>query len=70
MNNVDISAFPVTGEHREGLTKREYFTAMALNGLCASTNRFWDASDTTRQELAAVAVKLADETLAKLEKTK
>ncbi len=70
MNNVDKMAFPGTAEMNDGLSKREYFCAMALSGLCASTNRFWEATDSTKTELAETAVRLADETLAKLEKTK
>lgn len=47
-----------------GLTKREYFAAMALNGLC-SAPKMRDA-----ETEACLAVKLADALLAELEKTK
>ncbi len=64
MTNADKTAFPITDAHcGEGMTRREYFTAMALSGLCAD-------SHTAKSDIARNAVELADATLAELEKTK
>ncbi len=63
MTNADKMAFPGTAEMNDGLTKREWMAGMALQGLCA-------ASLTALQDISDKAIMLADETLAKLEKTK
>jgi hypothetical protein len=47
----------------EGLTKREYFAAVALNGLCACNIRF-------REPKAVLAVQIADVLIAELNKQK
>lgn len=49
----DHDAFP-TSEGRSGITKREYFAAMALQGFCANP------VDATTEENAAIAVQQAD----------
>jgi len=62
--NADLAAFPASDPpYAAGVSKREYFTAMALQGLCA-------ASHTAKSDIARNAVELADATLAELEKTK
>ena len=65
MENKDRPAFPITEEQTDrieegvdmyyGLTKREYFAAAALQGLCAS-----DYAGGQRKH-AEMAVELADE---------
>lgn len=51
-----------------GLTKREYFAAMAMNGLLAGEYR--DTSDRQLETVSVWAVKHADALLAELERTK
>ncbi len=64
MTNADKPAFPYSVVSvGDGVSKRELFTAMALSGLCA-------ASRTAISDIPDKAIRLADETLAKLEKTK
>jgi hypothetical protein len=60
-------------EYNTGLTKREYFAALALQGLClegAFSKRIDDqcekAGTTTSQALAVYAVDLADELIKEL----
>lgn len=47
-----------------GLTKREYFAAMAMQGLCYQSPVSWSS-----RNIAAVAVQNADAILAELERT-
>lgn len=81
MSNADESAFPVPGMEgpnsnwiwpTNGLTKREYFAAMAMQGLLASETSEYEYRDTdkgTREQNVAVgAVKQADALLAELAK--
>ena len=70
-NNSDKQAFPRSGyeqtnladhahyEHVDGLTKREYLAAMALNGIIAS-------GKTHQVEVAQFAIIIADELLKQL----
>ncbi len=61
---TDQPAFPTTEVNcTNGISIRAYFTAMALSGLCA-------ANHTAISDIPDKAIRLADETLAKLEKTK
>ena len=63
MTNADKTAFPgISAPFTDGLSKREFFCAMALSGLCAS--------NMARGDIADRAIQLADETLTQLEKTK
>ena len=76
--NAEQSAFPIQrvvsghGEdywetpERPGLTKREYFAAMAMQGLI-SKERFIDGEDLTK--LPRMAVEFADALLTQLNKT-
>lgn len=41
---------------QEGLTKREYFAAMAMQGFCANTNYRWHS-----REVSEMSVQVADE---------
>lgn len=76
MENKDRSAYPLTDaqwtsrvgrgikeQDIEGLTKREYFAGLALQGLCSnlSGNQF-------TEEIASDAVEFADALLKALEK--
>ena len=69
MKNSDMPAMPVMpvmdeadyGQHY-GLTKREHFAAMAMQGLAASGNR------ELSRDVAFLAVAYADALLAELEK--
>jgi hypothetical protein len=48
-------------ERQEGLTKREYFAGLAMQGMAMSDLKF--------EDIAHDAVKMADAVLAELEKT-
>lgn len=68
-DNKNLPAFPPNAgwEHSEakGLTKREYFAAMAMQGWLAS----YTPAETAKEEyVAAFAVRCADALLAELEK--
>lgn len=74
MNNGKQTAFPATdtinpatGQRHEplnmGLTKREYFAAMAMQGLLASTKGAYSGID-----IVELTVIIADRILAELEK--
>lgn len=73
MNNGHELAFPLIeqAEHPNsvnfGLTKREYFAALAMQGLLAKSG-FSCAHDSKHQELTEEAVRFADALLAELEK--
>jgi hypothetical protein len=62
-------AFPLISDEgyiiNAGLTKREYFAAMALQGLLTDNE-----SANTREEFAGYAVKFADALIEELSKTK
>ena len=51
---------------QDGLTKREYFAAMAMQGMASS----WHNNDQDRQEVAKRSVKLADALITALNQTK
>ena len=62
-NNGTKTAFPAGMEGTDGLTKREYLAAMALQGLLASNAvNIWGESD----KIAERAVHMADELLTAL----
>jgi hypothetical protein len=75
MKNGDIPAMPLAREVSDrfqdgyfdetGLTKREYFAAMAMQGLASALNGTWLRD---RQYTAEMAVLYADALLAELEK--
>lgn len=69
MSNKNKSAFPLvdnvqTGHIEAGLTKREYFAAMAMQGAMVNA----DIDSLCAQGAAEVAVNLADALLAALSK--
>lgn len=69
MKNADKPTFPYRHsellKENRGLTKREYFAAMAMQGLCANSN---SGSQHSFDRLAKEAVMYADELLKQLEK--
>lgn len=67
MKNSDCSAFPSKPDgfpEEFGLTKREYFAAMALQGLCAKYG------SAVYKQSAASALFMADALLKELERDK
>lgn len=52
-----------------GLTKRELFAAMAMQGLCANPETYAAASNASEDEIARWSVQQADALLAALERT-
>lgn len=52
--------------HEEGLTKREYFAAMAMQGLIGMYSRYDGGSPSATSMLCADAVYFADELLKQL----
>jgi len=82
--NNDLSTFPIRFEHQEryadgtkvtkiethfGLTKLEYFTAAAMQGLLANSPD-WSESEQSKKWVAVQAVEYATKTLEKLESLK
>ena len=72
MKNANLTAFPCPRDSDYyGITKREYFAAMALQGICASP--IDPGAGTVEQIIqgdAEMAVRMADAVLAELEKMK
>jgi hypothetical protein len=68
MENVKQSAFACANEYhlQQGLTKREYFAAMAMQGFIACQEDGFRAHPET---IAMIAVQCADALLAELEQT-
>ena len=64
--NADQPANPTvhTNAQLNGLTKREHFAAMAMQGLMA----YPDGAEATRQQIAKASVAAADALLAELAK--
>lgn len=65
--NAKQSAFPRTynrGSAESGLSKREYFVALAMQGLCFGTMSSYPEFAI---EIARQAIRIADETLKALE---
>ena len=63
-NNFNAPAFP--DKKNSGLTKREYFAAMAMQGYLAS---YGPAEPVNSQHVAEKAVRCADALLTELEKS-
>lgn len=72
MNNADRPAFPADTDRLPsgayGLTKREYFAALAMQGLLAGSN--WPGVVIGPCQIADHAVEFADALLAELDKPK
>jgi hypothetical protein len=67
MKNADKPAFTLQDDYSEnayGLTKREYFAAKAMQGLCANPEQIME----TPEEIAELSIKFADELLKQLDK--
>lgn len=67
-NDTSDNAFPIPGLQEDpifnGLSKREYFAAQALQGLMAGESAEWNYG--TSQRRIAAAVSLADMLIAEL----
>lgn len=71
MSNGDECAFPATNDSVSGLTKRELFAAMAMQGALSSGTEVPVGKEQTRFEVVAQnSVAFADALLAELERTK
>ncbi len=67
MDNSNQSAFPHV--HHGGLTKREYFAGLAMQGLsCYYGNTCVESGTRTCDEIARLSVKYADALLNELDK--
>ncbi len=62
MTNGNDAAYPNNMKPDYGLSKREYFAAMAMQGLCA------DSSMTKSQSIASLSVACADALIEELNK--
>lgn len=72
MNELNMPAFPYSWDESvrnsaQGLTKREYFAGLAMQGLRACAH---PQAPTTSDEIADLAVADADALIAELERTK
>lgn len=56
---TDVFDFPDNNQLHDGLTKREYFAGLAMQGMLAAMNGF-DATPSFNKFLAESAVKQAD----------
>jgi len=70
LNNADKAAYPLGGDggFNPGLTKREQFAAMAMQGLMAYSSQ--SICNAKFSELATASVDMADELLKALENDK
>ena len=71
MTNGNDQAFPhntFTDSHMQGLTKREYFAALCLQGFCS--NEGWSMTETNMEILSEGSVKQADALIVELNKDK
>lgn len=71
MKNADMPAMPVVEfddnvGSKDGLTKREYFAAMAMQGILSSVLE--QGVDVGRDQVAIDSVRMADALLAELER--
>lgn len=70
MKNSEEPIYPITNQgtlrNRNGLTKREYFAAMAMQGILANENTGLSSNEVIAKE----SVKLANLLLTELDKTK
>lgn len=65
---LDYEMEEVNGEDLVGLTKREYFAAMAMQGILAGGAYYMEQSE--QNGIAEDSTRLADALLAELDKTK
>lgn len=66
MKNGDQPAHPSVEGRYTGLTKREYFAAMAMQGLCHSRDESGDLVAHGYDWIASESVKIADALLTEL----
>ena len=73
IENKDLPAFACVGYdalggglHQNGLSKLEYFTAMAMQGVLSNDNG-WTDDDVDTEWVSDTAIKFATKTLEKLE---
>lgn len=70
MNNHNLPAFPIDPESvssiTSGLSKREYFAALAMQGLCANPD-YLIQKGARPESLAFMAIETADAVLKQLE---
>jgi hypothetical protein len=69
MENGKQGAFATASDgcHQAGLTKREYFAGLAMQGICVEKHV---ERDEEREKIARWSVKIADALIEELEKTK
>ena len=65
--NTNADAFAST--HEKDLSKREYFAAMAMQGLISSPNMFENKKTQTNFTVAEMAVAFADALIVELNKS-
>jgi hypothetical protein len=68
----DNDAFPrpFGGDYSEGLSKREYFAAVALQGILAREDRYpYKSKDEFLKSITSISVELADQLIIELNKT-
>jgi hypothetical protein len=68
----DNDAFPrpFGGVYSEGLSKREYFAALALQGILAREDRYpYKSKDEFLKSITSISVELADQLIIELNKT-
>lgn len=75
MSKADEPAFPTIASRDEdlffslpGLTKREYFAGLAMQGICAAKDEVGELIHHGYEWIAISSVKVADALLAELEK--
>jgi hypothetical protein len=66
MDNKNKAIFPTTKDSTNGLSKREYFAAMAMNGYCVGKLNNYEGYSV--DSIARWSVSLADALLKELEK--
>ena len=69
MKNSEEAAYPPdpNDQYKRGLTKRELFAAIAMQGWLASFGADAEITPTGKVQVAALAVELADALIAELE---
>lgn len=70
MNNADKPAYPTNARMHsdaQGITKREYFAAMAIQGLMAVNDKGTFSEEEMAQVAARYAISVADELLKQLD---
>jgi hypothetical protein len=66
MSEADEPAFPIANSQNDGLTKREFFAAMAMQGI--ARDLLDDVTNWRIEKMAKCAVEYADALIAALER--